>query len=79
MSGGWGGTPAEFLETIEERGVDYIVLTDVWIDLIRAEAALYPQHLAFYESLLEAYPSVAVFDHDDAARGGRITILGASD
>jgi hypothetical protein len=78
MAGEWYGTPDELLKAIETEQVDFIVLTDLWIDLFRDEAATYPTQLATYEALLDAFPVVKTFDLADAPIGWPITILQAS-
>jgi hypothetical protein len=79
MAGEWYGTPDELLRAIAIEGVDYVVLTGLWIDLFRGQAATYPKQLATYEALLDAFPVAESFDHTDAPMGWPITILRAAD
>jgi hypothetical protein len=78
MAGEWYGTPEELLAAIKVEQVDYVVLTDLWINLFRDQAVTYPAQLATYEALLEAFPVVESFDSSDAPIGWPITILQAS-
>ena len=67
--------PAELLETIEAEGVDYVMLSQLWLDLYETEQEAYPIEHAVYEALLEAYPVVKTFDRTDAALGRSVIVL----
>ena len=75
MATQWYGTPDELLEAIEAAGIDYIALSDIWLDVFRGEGEGYAYRLALYESLEEAYPIAARFDRDDGRLGWPVTIL----
>jgi hypothetical protein len=58
--------------------VDLIVLSGLFIDLLRAEATRFPEMHAVYDALLAAYPVVREFDADDAPLGYPVLILDPS-
>ena len=78
MTTEWAGTPDELLDSVRAEGVDYIFLTDLWIELLQREADAYPGQLAAYETLLDEFPVVEVFDRQDASLGPTIMILDAT-
>ncbi len=67
--------PAELLEAIEAEGVDYVMLSQLWLDLYEAERDTYPVEHAVYEALLKAYPVVETFDRTDGALGRSVIVL----
>ena len=71
----WCVGTADLDAAILERGVDYILVSDSFIDRYRAERARYPCESALYEGLLATYPAIEVFDHEDAALGPAVTVL----
>ena len=75
MTTQWRGTPDELLEAIEAEGVDYIVLSDIWLDVFRGENGGYDYPLALYETILETYPVAVRFDREDGRLGWPVTIL----
>lgn len=74
IAGEWFGTPEELMAAMEDEGVEYLMLADVWIDLFRDAAETYPDQLATYEALLDTYPVIETFDDDDASAGWHISI-----
>jgi hypothetical protein len=75
LAGQWVGSPDELIEAVEEAGVDYVFLSDIWIDLLRREIDRYPTLPANYQILLDTFPTIERFDADDAEHGSPITIL----
>ena len=65
----WTRSPDALLDAIATHGVDYIMLSTLWIDQFRAEADSYPREVAVYETLLDAFPVVETFDRADAPIG----------
>ena len=72
---GGGDLPA----AITEHGVDYILISDSFIDRYDAERERYPCESAVYQQLLATYPVIAVFDRDDAALGDTVRVLQVGD
>ena len=75
LGGQWLGSPDELVAAIAEAGVDYIALSDTWIDLFREEATNYPEVLPRYQVLLDTYPLVARFDRTTNRLGAPVSIL----
>lgn len=71
----WLETPTNLLEAIESNGVDYVVLSDLWIDLAQGDTEVDAVSLPIYEALLDTYPMVAKFDRKDASLGWPVNIL----
>jgi hypothetical protein len=74
----WADTPDSLLRAIDREGVDLIVLSGLFVDLLRAEATRFPEMHAVYEALLAAYPVVRTFDADDAPLGYPVLVLDPS-
>ena len=75
LGGQWFGGPDELIAAIEEADVDYIALSDIWVELFRAEVETYPDVLPRYEAILDAYPQVARFDRETSRLGSPVSIL----
>jgi 4-amino-4-deoxy-L-arabinose transferase-like glycosyltransferase len=75
----WTKSPEELLDAIATREVDYIMLSTLWIEQFRAEAASYPHEVAVYETLLDFFPVVETFDLADAPIGTGVLVLDTTD
>ena len=75
LGGQWFGSPDELIAAIEAADVDYIALSDIWIELFRAEVDTYPDVLPRYQAILDTYPQVARFDNETSSLGSPVTIL----
>ena len=66
LADGWQqGSPEDLVDLIETQDVDYVLLSGSWIRRYRAEQDTYAHQLALYETLLQRYPIVQRFGHDD--------------
>ena len=75
----WCQGDDDLMAAIEQRNVDYILLSGSFINRYERERASRPCSWGVYDALLKAYPVIDTFDREDAGLGDPVLVLRAGD